>query len=78
MERFSHVLPFVCVPGMAQFLRVKVPPRVVTAKCSEPQANASNGSGGGSGVAKPRNLRTETGYKAKRWTRLRSKPKSKR
>ena len=58
---------FCCVPGMAQFLRVKVPSRVFTAKCSEPQADASNGGGGGSGVAKPRSLRTETGYKAKRW-----------
>ena len=33
---------FECVPGMAQFLRVKVPSRVVTAKCSEPQAEDSN------------------------------------
>ncbi|MBR4501958.1 MAG: hypothetical protein IKP22_08725, partial [Clostridia bacterium] len=45
------------VPGMAQFLRVKVPPRVVTAKCSEPQAAVSNDRRGGSGVAKPRSLR---------------------
>ena len=64
-----------CVPGMARFLRVKVPPRVVTAKCSEPQAAAGNGRRGGSGVAKPRSLRTETGYEAKRWVRLQSKPK---
>lgn len=35
-------VPFICVPGMAQFQRVKVPPRVVTAKCSEPQAAESN------------------------------------
>jgi hypothetical protein len=27
---------------MAQFQRVEVPPRVVTAKCSEPQAAESN------------------------------------
>ena len=67
----------ICVPGMAQFSRVKVPPQVVTAKCSEPQADASNGGGGGSGVAKPRSLRTETGYKAKRWVRLLIKPKPK-
>ena len=32
---------------MAQFLRVKVPPRVFTAKCSEPQAAASNDRRGG-------------------------------
>jgi hypothetical protein len=41
---------------MAQFLRVKVPPRVFTAKCSEPQADASNGGGGGSGVANEKRL----------------------
>ena len=67
----------VCVPGMAQFQRVKVPSRVVTAKCSEPQAAVSNDSGGGSGVAKPASLRTETGYKAKRRVRLHTKPKPK-
>ena len=33
---------FVRVPGMAQVLRVKVPSRVFTAKCSEPQAEDSN------------------------------------
>ncbi|MCR5694037.1 MAG: hypothetical protein K6G89_03570, partial [Clostridia bacterium] len=66
---------FISVPGTAQFLRVKVPPQVVTAKCSEPQAGISNGDGGGSGVAKPTSLRTETGYKAKRWVRLLIKPK---
>ena len=65
------------VPGMAQFLRGKVPPQVFTAKCSEPQAEASNGGGGGSGVAKPRSLRTETGYKAKRRVRLLIKLKPK-
>lgn len=32
----------VSVPGMAQVLRVKVPSRVFTAKCSEPQAEDSN------------------------------------
>ena len=68
---------FVDVPGMAQFLRVKVPPQVFTAKCSEPQAGISNGDGGGSGVAKPASLRTETGYKAKRRVRLPDKPKPK-
>ena len=66
------------VPGMAQFLRVKVPPQVFTAKCSEPQANDSNGVGGGSGVAKPASLRTETGYEAKRWVRVHSNPKPER
>ena len=34
--------PSLCVPGMAQVLRVKVPSRVFTAKCSEPQAENSN------------------------------------
>ena len=34
------------VPGMARFLRVKVPPRVVTAKCSELQAVYGNVEGG--------------------------------
>ena len=33
---------FLRVPGMAQVLRVKVPSRVFTAKCSEPQAEDSN------------------------------------
>ena len=56
---------FECVPGMAQFLRVKVPSRVVTAKCSEPQAGSSNAKGGESGVAKSASLRTETRYEAK-------------
>jgi hypothetical protein len=55
------VASFFSVPGMAQFLRVKVPSQVVTAKCSDPQATDSNDSGGGSGVAKPTSLRTETG-----------------
>ena len=67
----------ICLPGMAQFLRVKVPPQVVTAKCSEPQAAVSNDRRGGSGVAKPRSLRTETGYKAKRWARVQINPKPK-
>lgn len=35
-------LYFDCVPGMAQVLRMKVPSRVFTAKCSEPQAENSN------------------------------------
>ena len=61
-------------PGPAQFQRVQVPPRVSTARCSEPKADASNGGADGSGVAKP-SLRTETGYKAKRRVRLRDKPK---
>ena len=33
---------FFCEPGMAQVLRVKVPSRVFTAKCSEAQAEDSN------------------------------------
>ena len=33
---------FFCELGMAQVLRVKVPSRVFTAKCSEPQAEDSN------------------------------------
>ena len=70
-------LHFFSVPGMARFLRVKVPPREFTAKCSEPQAGVSNGNEGGSSVAKPRSLRTETGYEAKRWARLLNKPKPK-
>ena len=69
---------FVCVPGMARFSRVKVPPRVATAKCSEPQAVDGNVNGGGSGVAKPTSLRTETGYKAKRWARVPNNPKPER
>ena len=36
------ILLFCCVPGMVQVLRVKVPSRVFTAKCSEPQAENSN------------------------------------
>ena len=66
------------VPGMAQFLQVKVLPRVVTAKCSEAQAAVSNDRRGGSGVAKPASLRTEIGYKAKRRVRLPLKPKPER
>ena len=49
-----------------------------TAKCSEPQAATSNGRRGRSGVAKPKSLRTETGYEAKRWVRLQKKPKPER
>ena len=45
---------------MALILLVKVQSRVFTAKCSEPQADASNGMGEGSGVAKFLSLRTET------------------
>ena len=33
---------FFCELGMAQVLRVKVPSRVFTTKCSEPQAEDSN------------------------------------
>lgn len=49
-----------CVPSMALILLVQVQSRVFTAKCSEPQADASNGMGEGSGVAKFLSLRTET------------------
>ena len=49
-----------CVPSMALILLVKVQSRVFTAKCSEPQADASNDMGEGSGVAKFLSLRTET------------------
>ena len=45
---------------MALILLVQVQSRVFTAKCSEPQADASNGMGEGSGVAKFLSLRTET------------------
>jgi len=48
------------VSGMAHFLLVKVQSRVVTAKCSEPQAFSSNAKGGVSGVAKLLGLRIET------------------
>ena len=34
---------FLCVPSMALILLVQVQSRVFTAKCSEPQAGASNG-----------------------------------
>ena len=51
---------FECVPSMALILLVQVQSRVFTAKCSEPQADASNGMGEGSGVAKFLSLRTET------------------
>ena len=51
---------FKCVPSMALILLVKVQSRVFTAKCSEPQADASNDMGEGSGVAKFLSLRTET------------------
>ena len=78
LKMISLARGFVSVPGTAQFLRVKVPSQVFTAKCSEPQAGISNGDGGGSDVAKPASLRTETGYKAKRQVRLLSKPKPKR
>ena len=43
--------------GMAQSSQAKVLSRVFTAKCSEPQAAASNDRRGGSGVAYPSNKR---------------------
>ena len=39
---------FICVPGMARFLLVKVQSRVFTAERSGAQAADSNGCGGGS------------------------------
>ena len=39
---------FLCVPGMARFLLVKVQSRVFTAERSGAQAADSNGCGGGS------------------------------
>ena len=56
----SRTGTFYCVPSMALILLVKVQSRVFTAKCSEPQADASNDMGEGSGVAKFLSLRTET------------------
>ena len=56
---FSHS-SIHCVPSMELILLVKVQSRVFTAKCSEPQADASNDMGEGSGVAKFLSLRTET------------------
>ena len=44
--------------------------RVVTAKCSDPQACISNEASGGSGVVNPKGLLIETGYKAKWRIRL--------
>lgn len=57
---FRQGVSFLCVPSMALILLVQVQSRVFTAKCSEPQAGASNGMGEGSGVAKFLSLRTET------------------
>ena len=48
------------VSGMTLISQVKVLSRVVTAKCSEPQAVCSNGNRGGNGVANLSSLRTET------------------
>ena len=48
------------VSGMTLISQVKVLSRVVTAKCSEPQAVCSNVNRGGSGVANLSSLRTET------------------
>lgn len=77
----SPVALFRSVTGLfwcAGHERVQVPSRVVTAKCSEPQADVSNDSGGGSGVEKPASLRTETGYKAKWRVRVPNNLKPKR
>ena len=41
-EQWNSGVFSMSVPGMAQVLRVKVPSRVFTAKCSEPQAEDSN------------------------------------
>ena len=51
---------FYCVPGMAFIQSESNRPRVVTAKCSEPQVIISNGNDEGSGVAILSSVRTET------------------
>ena len=51
---------FYCVPGMAFIQSELNRPRVVTAKCSEPQVITSNGNDEGSGVAILSSVRTET------------------
>ena len=51
---------FSCVPGMAFIQSELNRPRVVTAKCSEPQVIISNGNDDGSGVAILSSVRTET------------------
>ena len=51
---------FHCVPGMAFIQSELNRPRVVTAKCSEPQVITSNGNDEGSGVAILSSVRTET------------------
>ena len=38
----SHLPSFLCVPGMARFSRVKVPPRVFTAKWKRPKTIYKN------------------------------------
>ena len=53
-------LPFNCVPGMAFIQSELNRPRVVTAKCSEPQVIISNGNDEGSSVAILLSVRTET------------------
>ena len=53
-------LAFYCVPGMAFIQSESNRPRVVTAKCSEPQVIISNGNDEGSGVAILSSVRTET------------------
>ena len=51
---------FSCVPGMAFIQSELNRPRVVTAKCSEPQVIISNGNDEGSDVAILSSVRTET------------------
>ena len=63
---------------MAQILRVKVPPRVVTAKCSEPQAVGSNAKGGEEAEQQNAGACEQKPDQAKWWIRLRNKPKSER
>ena len=53
-------LALYCVPGMAFIQSELNRPRVVTAKCSEPQVIISNGNDEGSGVAILSSVRTET------------------
>lgn len=58
MECMFHL--FFGVPGMARVQLEINQPRVVTAKCSEPQAVDSDVMGEGSGVAILSSVRTET------------------
>ena len=61
MKMISNIdIVFSCVPGMAFIQSELNRPRVVTAKCSEPQVIISNGNDEGSDVAILSSVRTET------------------